>query len=109
MDIRNDPERLDERLDESGAMPPIRTVPVLTHDNDGDPAPAPTPDQLVFDQAAQPPPAPPVPPVSVLGSDPPMSRTGGTAFRRPSSTIPAMPCNAPTHFWTRSWPRSTSP
>ena len=71
MDIRNDPQRFDDRLDESADTPPLRPVPVDTHDND-DAQPAPPSDQVVLDQAAQPPSssASPVLPVSLLGSDP---------------------------------------
>ncbi|MEV1177149.1 hypothetical protein [Nonomuraea sp. NPDC049784] len=70
MDIRNDPERLDERLDEFADTPPLRPVPVDKHDNDAQPA---TPsDQVVSDQTDQRPPAPASPAlaVSLLGSDP---------------------------------------
>ncbi|MCA2222940.1 hypothetical protein [Nonomuraea aurantiaca] len=70
MDLRNDHERLDERLDEFAEAPSPRPGPVDTHDNDAQPA---TPsDQLVFDQSVQLPPATesPTPAVSLLGSDP---------------------------------------
>ncbi|MEV4013945.1 hypothetical protein AB0J35_25945 [Nonomuraea angiospora] len=74
MDIRNDPERLDERLDEFAEAPSPRPGPVDTHDdnNNDDAQPATPSGQVVFDQAAQPPPASasPAPAVSLLGSDP---------------------------------------
>ncbi|MFI9561255.1 hypothetical protein [Nonomuraea endophytica] len=76
MDIRNDPERFDDRLDQFADTPPLRPVPVDKHDSNGhsdDDAPPVTPsDQVVFDQTAQPPPAPATPAsaVSLLGSDP---------------------------------------
>ncbi|MEV0386752.1 hypothetical protein [Nonomuraea sp. NPDC050643] len=76
MDLRNDPERLDERLDEFADAP--RPGPVGTRANDdhgNDDAHSATPsDQVVFDQTDQPPPASvpasPAPAVSLLGSDP---------------------------------------
>ncbi|MEV5897960.1 hypothetical protein [Nonomuraea fuscirosea] len=74
MDLRNDPERLDERLDEFAEAPSPRPGPVDTHDDhsDDDAQPAAPSDQVVFDQTAQLPPAfaSPAPAVSLLGSDP---------------------------------------
>ncbi|MGN9837188.1 hypothetical protein ACTMTI_03585 [Nonomuraea sp. H19] len=76
MDLRNDPERLDERLDEFAEAPSPRPGPVDMHDNDDhsddDAQPAAPSDQVVFDQTAQLPPASasPSPAVSLLGSDP---------------------------------------
>src|ERR1700754_2045685 len=75
MDIRNDPERFDERLNQFADTPPLLPVPDDKHDdnNDGDNAQSATPsDQVVLDQSAEPPPAPASPalPVSLLGSDP---------------------------------------
>ncbi|MFB4273513.1 hypothetical protein [Nonomuraea sp. GTA35] len=78
MDLRNDPERLDERPDELADTPPLRPVPVDTRNNDdhsNDAAQLATlSDQRVFDQTEQPPsasePASPVPAASLLGRDP---------------------------------------
>jgi hypothetical protein len=76
VDIRNDSERFDERLDEFADTPPLRPVPVDKHDNDDhsddDAQPATPSDPLGLDQTAQPPPASasPGPAVSLLGSDP---------------------------------------
>ncbi|SEH03529.1 hypothetical protein SAMN05444920_13832 [Nonomuraea solani] len=77
MEVRNDPERFDERLDEF-AETPLRPVPIVEHANDDqsndDGRPTAPSDQVVFDQKTPPPPAPApasaAPAVSLLGSDP---------------------------------------
>ncbi|MFB4285863.1 hypothetical protein ACBJ59_62170 [Nonomuraea sp. MTCD27] len=85
MDIRNDPERLEERPDEVADTSPLRPVPADTRDSDDhnddhsndDVQPGALSDRLVLDQTDQtdqPPPASvpasPAPAASLLGSVP---------------------------------------
>jgi hypothetical protein len=74
MDLRNEPERLDERLDEFAAVPSPRPGADVNSDvtSDDEAPPVSPPGQLVDDESAQPPSATasPTPTTSLLGSDP---------------------------------------